>query len=83
MEEEASDQRRCSLSARFFSCVLPSIHRSAWKGNSANFAFIGFSEVRRLERGGTSASLRNRTVTQALRSYNLSVVEEGRAIGKG
>jgi hypothetical protein len=25
---------------------LTLIHRSAWKRNSANFAFIGFSEVR-------------------------------------
>jgi hypothetical protein len=25
---------------------LASIHRSAWKGNSANFGFRGFSEVR-------------------------------------
>jgi hypothetical protein len=25
---------------------LAPIHRSAWKGNSANFAFWGFSEVR-------------------------------------
>jgi hypothetical protein len=31
---------------RSSSSLLLSIHRSAWKGNSANFAFWGFSEVR-------------------------------------
>jgi len=35
-----------------------SIHRSAWKGNSANFALIGFSEIRQKRSGPSPYWLR-------------------------
>jgi hypothetical protein len=42
--EAASRQPGWSLAASVLSLAL--IHPSAWKKNSANFAFWGFSEVR-------------------------------------
>jgi hypothetical protein len=43
--DEASTPRRGSGSLAASDILLTLIYRSAWKGSSANFAFMEFSEV--------------------------------------
>src|SRR5215203_4060249 len=66
---------RCASAGGFF---MPLIHRSAWKGNSANFAFHDFSEVRGSKLPHSGGALANRGGAFGLRPLRPSFASVAR-----